>query len=848
MQFYSAIFLGSFFPIILLLYFSVDNRIWRNIILLLASICFYAWGQFIFVIGMIVLSTIDYIAGRLIWIHADKAPKAAKILLIIAILLNFGVFAVFIYLAYRVFNVSKLNMPIGMIIFMFQSVSYIVDIYRGKAPVQKNYFYLLLYISFFPNTFVGPIIKYSDVYEQIEIRKERFSGFSKGSFRFLIGLVKIGLLANCAGNTAIILLGDNLLTLSAAGAWIGIFLFSCYVYFYFSGYSDIAIGLAQVFGFHYKENFNYPYTARGIWDYWYRWNISLSSFFNEYIWEPMNKKWNFSYVNSAIIFLFTGLWYGVGVNFLLWGVYFLILLIIEWKLSSIDVNLEHIPLIRNIITTTAVVFGWGIFYYKNLHDYSLFLEALFGLNNRSISLTIAEVTAIHKIFWMIPVFIIACTPFFAKIGQRFFQKGRRLVYRVQFLCLFIVCVFSTGLLVNALVEIKGTMLDFSINSWITGTYASKVEKMITTSVLEKEQPAFVIDYCKKLISNYDIVKRAEDMERKNQAQVVKDNNIEEINKTNQAVNSNIPKEEKKGTDKKYQNTGQYIILEDKAIQLFHYNKDSFNYSLETYNKIMNSLPKGINKYLLISPMRICFEDEEYKRCSDNLKSAIDGIYNNISKDVTTVDAYKYLKAHKDERIFLNTDYYWTALGAYYAAQAFCNTSGIKMRSIEDYEVRSFKGYIGAFSYIKEAKGLIKYPENVDYYLHKDVSNTQLVYKYDKNKSLITYESPAIALSRRGYNIFIGTNISLSVIKGDKKNNKVLMIMGDAYAKAFAPWLIPYYEKVIVINPIYFKGREPEFQQLLKNFKVTDFIILEYGNDISSRIHSEELRKTCIYKK
>jgi len=215
--------------------------------------------------------------------------------------------------------------------------------------------------------------------------------------------------------------------------------------------------------------------------------------------------------------------------------------------------------------------------------------------------------------------------------------------------------------------------------------------------------------------------------------------------------------------------------------------------------------------------------------------------------VVTIDAYKYLEAHKNERIYLNTDCYWTALGAYYGAEAFCHSSGMPVKKLAEYEMTSIVEYIGAFSYMKEGKGLNKYPEKVDYYLHKGVSNIQLVYKYDKNGTLVAHEAPVIAVSRRGYNIFIGNKVALSLINGEENNGEVLMIMGSENVRAFAPWLIPSYEKVIVINPIHFKGNEPEFQQLLKDYHVTDFMLLEYGNDINSRIYNEGLRKTCLYK-
>lgn len=868
MDFFSIIVLVFYFLIIV--YFLADNIMFRNIILLLISVLFYAWGQLTSVIVILIISSLNYLSGLAIDRYYNTKPLTAKMFFINSIILNIGVYIVFRYASIILFDASTVLgffyeipeyiLPIGMVIFTFQSISYISDVYLQKVPVQKNYFHLLLYISLFPQIPVGPIVKYANIYEQFKTRSATSEDVVIGFYRFLAGFIKIFIFSYCSGNTSSFLLNDNLSAISSAGAWIGIFLLSCHIYFWFSGFSDISIGLARVFGFKYNENFNYPYLAKSVTDFWNRWNISLNSFFNEYIPKLFGKKFKSSYISILMTSLLIGLWYGLSLNYLYWGLYYAILLMIEKKLSSIDVDISSTKIINTVVTLLAVMFGWAIFYFKNFYNLNIFIEAIFGLKNRNIGLTIQEATAIHEIFWLIPVLIIACTPLPAKLGRKLLEKRKRFIFAIQSLCLIIVIslimcftsieIFSMNVLSkNVYISSKDMKTsNTSIYDWLDGTYVTQVKNYISYYTSEDDTFASIIKDGKALFRNNYILQVAKknykdqihNMEEEQVVQTVGSNITNNIY-TIDGSQKNIVEADK---EEMFYLTDNFIIFEDKAIELFHYNKANVEYTWQTYNRIMDSIPEGINKYLLVAPMRICFEDEKYQSYSDNLKTTIDEIYSKMPPDVNTIDAYSLLNQHKDEIIFLDTDYYWTPLGAYYGAQAFSSISGIKIKDIAEYEERALLNYQGSYASNSDDASLHKRHENLAYYLNKDISNSQLVHKENGNGIEIVYESPAIALSRRGYSIFLGKDITFSIIKGDVNNGKSLMVLGDSYVKSLAPWLIPCYEEIIYINPDKFRKGKSEFRQLLIDYSVTDLMIVNSGRNIS-KSDIKNLEKACF---
>jgi alginate O-acetyltransferase complex protein AlgI len=438
MVFSSTVFLGIFLPVTLLLYFCIKNRVWRNSVLLLVSLVFYAWGEPIWVYAMAALTMVDYLGGLVL----DRMQSAGgkKLLLVLLVVLNLTLLFLVKYFNFLLYSIEDLvrllggsginiepfpyAMPIGVSFFTFQALSYVLDVYRKDVAPQKNYFYLLLYISMFPQLIAGPIVRYADVEEQIRHRQETVADFAKGSFRFCIGLAKKVLLANYAGNLATTLLTDNLASLSADAAWVGMIMFGAQLYFDFSGYSDMAIGLGHIFGFRYKENFNYPYAARTVTEFWRRWHISLSTFFRDYVYIPLGGNRKHQYFNIIVVWALTGLWHGASWNFVIWGLYYAVLLVMEKLLKKSGVDMGKIPVISNILLLLIVMYSWAIFYYTDTADLLVFSGSLLGLGNASVTMSLRELTVVNEIFFLIPVLALAATPFPAKLCNKLFAgKG-----------------------------------------------------------------------------------------------------------------------------------------------------------------------------------------------------------------------------------------------------------------------------------------------------------------------------------------------------------------------------------------------------------------------------------------
>lgn len=336
MVFSSLVFLCIFLPITLLIYYLLSSIKLKNALLIVASLIFYAYGEPVYIILMIGSTVVNYLAGR--WISREKK----KYRIIVAVIVNLLFLGIFKYADMAALTLNQMfrldipvpgiKLPIGISFFTFQIMSYIIDVYRGDADVQKNYWRLLLYISFFPQLIAGPIIKYHDVAEQIENRVMCIERVGKGFRRFIIGLSKKVLISNTVALTADKIFALDLSRVNVATAWIGAIAYLLQIYYDFSGYSDMAIGLGHMFGFDFMENFQYPYEARTIQEFWRRWHISLSTWFKEYLYIPLggNRKGTVrTCMNKMIVFFCTGLWHGANWTFVLWGLYHGMFLLFE---------------------------------------------------------------------------------------------------------------------------------------------------------------------------------------------------------------------------------------------------------------------------------------------------------------------------------------------------------------------------------------------------------------------------------------------------------------------------------------------------------------------------------------
>ncbi len=442
MVFSSLLFVFAFLVVCYALYMLMPGIRTRNAVLLLFSLIFYAWGGPSLIILLMGMTFFCYLGGVLI----DRWREKKKLWLVGTLVICLGLLGVFKYTGFFLTNIQSLigwpevipsiTLPIGISFYTFQLLSYVIDVYRDEVPAQKNYFLLLLYAALFHQCVAGPIVRYSDVNEEILDRRMNRADISRGITRFASGLAKKALLANgCAAMVADLVekpetfagtANEYLATVSGAGILLAAVCYMLEIYLDFSAYSDMAIGMGLMVGFHYRENFNYPYIADSVTDFWRRWHISLSSFFRDYVYIPLggNRCSKPRQIfNLFCVWALTGLWHGASWNFVLWGLYYLVFLIIEkfiLKLSKTSHGIMRV--LRTAVTLVIVLFGWMLFYYTDLSMLGTAVSGIFGGNgNQFMDLTV-ETKFMGNIFFL-AVAILACTPVVPAIG-RFFEKLR----------------------------------------------------------------------------------------------------------------------------------------------------------------------------------------------------------------------------------------------------------------------------------------------------------------------------------------------------------------------------------------------------------------------------------------
>ena len=427
MVFSSAVFLYVFLPVTLILYYLMPGIKAKNIALTILSLIFYAWGEPVWVFLLIISSAMDYTVGRII--ERFRGTNKAKLALVLSMVINLGFLAVFKYSGFFVETVNgvlganipvpNFSLPIGISFYTFQTMSYSIDVYRDKADVQRSFLDFLLFVSIFPPLIAGPIIRYTDIQKQLNERGHSFEMFASGVTRFCIGLGKKALIANHAGEIASRFLDISGTGASTLGVWYGVIMFTIQIYFDFSGYSDMAIGLGKMFGFSYAENFNYPYISRSITEFWRRWHISLSSFFRDYVYIPLGGNRKKQLRNLAVVWLLTGLWHGASWNFILWGVYYGVLLIIEkYFLAKI---LDRLPsVVRVLYTAFIVVIGWCLFYFTDFKHLAQALGIMFGVLKAGAPDAAVRSILANSFFMVAAVF--ACTPAAKKLVEALFAK------------------------------------------------------------------------------------------------------------------------------------------------------------------------------------------------------------------------------------------------------------------------------------------------------------------------------------------------------------------------------------------------------------------------------------------
>lgn len=454
MLFSSLTFLFGFLPILLILYFILKKRKYKNIVLLIFSLIFYAWGEPKYIFLMLLTILIVYIFGILID-KFDKENKKIlkKISLIICIILILGSLIFFKYSNFLIENVNlafkakikplNIVMPIGISFYTFQILSYIIDLYNKKIKLQKNYFSLALYVSLFPQLIAGPIVRYETVEEEIDNRKETKEDVISGTKRFIIGLSKKVIIANQMALLADLIFNKHNGAYGTTIIWLGTFAYTLQIYFDFSGYSDMAIGLGKIFGFHFLENFDYPHISKSVTEFWRRWHISLSTWFRDYVYIPLggNRVNKFKWIrNIILVWLLTGLWHGAAWNFIIWGIYYGLLLLFE-KLFF-DRILKKLPTIINwLYTFIIVMIGWMIFRSNSLNELLLFIKTMFVYKQTDWLTILADnLSTFNALMFVLPAFILSF-PILKKIKEKYSGKTIYIILtNILLLMLFIMCI------------------------------------------------------------------------------------------------------------------------------------------------------------------------------------------------------------------------------------------------------------------------------------------------------------------------------------------------------------------------------------------------------------------------
>lgn len=462
MVFSSLLFMFRFLPLVLILYYAAHVKL-RNVILFLFSLFFYAWGEPKYVFLMLCSITVDYFIGKRIQkCRNEGRMSAAGRWMLLSVIYNLSVLGFFKYTDFLIGTVNAvfgtdiplpgIPLPIGISFFTFQTMSYTIDVYRGVTQAQTSWLNYGTYVSMFPQLIAGPIVQYKTIAKQLKERTETTDDFVAGITRFLAGVGKKVLLANNIGVLWDTVSAMPLASLLAATAWLGAIAYTFQIYFDFSGYSDMAIGLGQMFGFHFLENFNYPYISRSITEFWRRWHISLSSWFREYVYIPLggNRKGAAKQIrNIAIVWMLTGIWHGASWNFVLWGVYYGILLILEKFIFG--KALKKLPkALQHVYTLFFVVISWVIFAFDNVGAGIGYIGAMFGAGGGFVDST--TVYLLYNYAVMLIVLVLGSTELPKKAAAWIMKKlGEASAAAVVLHCLFYAAVFllSVAYLVDA---------------------------------------------------------------------------------------------------------------------------------------------------------------------------------------------------------------------------------------------------------------------------------------------------------------------------------------------------------------------------------------------------------------
>lgn len=762
MEFNSIVFLFTFLPIVLILYYILPGRM-KNLVLLAGSLVFYAWGEPWYLILMACSALLNYVFGLKIARHRKDNAHAAKIL-ILGITVNGLAFVFFGYIAVRAGLTH--SVPIGIGVYTLQILSYLIEVYRGNVKGQKNVLDFAVYVTMFPQMIAGPIVKYTDIHKELgSVRRLSWSRLGEGALLFVCGLCKKVLLAD---NIAVVF--ENVISLKSAemsvlSAWLGCAAYMFKIYFAFGGYADMAEGLGKMLGFELGRNFRYPYTARSITDFWRRWNISLTSWFKMYLYEPLRKTKagaGRTAGNILVVWVCIGLWHAVSwtgicvggaiFNCAVWGIYYALLLILE-KYVLIRV-LKKLPVfIGRLYTLFFVMVGWVILFTPNLGRTVSYWKVMFGggglVDDRGIYLLVTNGA-------MLLILVLSSTSVVNRIKEHIFYRRKQSDEaenkRKSIIRRNAAFVFSTVLIVLCLVNV------------------------FTHGVIDEE-------FFQSANTNFTYL-----LGRRDSGGVFK------------------------GKD-------NYLLADIKQADMKQVTEN-----LTAVNDLKMQYPE-IPFYMMIVPdaANVMADKLPDFAVTEDQSAQLTQIKELAGSKVTWVDAEKVLKEHTDKEIYYHTDSRWTTLGAWYVYQELAGKMGLDTtvsQELTKYAVTGdFNGELTEVS--RYAKG---YREPIYIYAAKESgSDIEVVVDYgdEKERTATLYDSAKLDKKDK-YDVFLGGDYGMVDIRTTADSTERLLLVKDFYANCLVPFLTPYYREIIVVDPKYYDG---DIQNILEENKITSVLLL-----------------------
>lgn len=460
MVFANLFFLYIFLPVNLILYYATRSYAVRNFVLVAMSFLFYAWGEPVWVLLLLASGFMVWLCSLLV--ERFAGTRRGKAALILAVTISLSLLGIFKYSGFLIENINavlplslpvpQFSLPIGISFYTFQMISYIVDVYRGDVKAQPSFLRFIMYVSMYFQLVAGPIVRYSDVAWEIDHRTANANDISHGITRFCIGLLKKVAVANVAGSLLVQYMDGDLTKVTVLGSWFGAVLFMLQIYYDFSGYSDMAIGLGLMFGFHFVENFNYPYIAKTATEFWRRWHISLSSFLRDYLYIPLGGNRSHAWRNLFVVWFATGLWHGASWNFILWGLLFGVLIALE-RLGLRNL-LEKLPgFISHFYLLFVVLISWVIFYFTDLSRAAQYLGIMFGLSGQPLTNSQTLLALEGNLFWLI-LAVVFCLPL-ARIASQQITAAAAVSRPRQIILGILVPVMNLGILLICTAMLSG---------------------------------------------------------------------------------------------------------------------------------------------------------------------------------------------------------------------------------------------------------------------------------------------------------------------------------------------------------------------------------------------------------